>query len=83
LDDYEMYLQAGSAAGMANSRGMQQLGFYQKLVEHPTYDAFWKEQAMDKVLAALPLKVPTLLVHSLWDQEDIYGAPAVYEALKP
>jgi hypothetical protein len=22
-------------------------------------------------------------VHSLWDQEDIYGAPAVYRALKP
>jgi len=34
-------------------------------------------------LAAQPLKVPTLLVHSLWDQEDIYGAPAVYDALKP
>jgi putative CocE/NonD family hydrolase len=29
------------------------------------------------------LKVPTMLVASLWDQEDIYGAPAVYKALKP
>jgi putative CocE/NonD family hydrolase len=24
-----------------------------------------------------------MLVHSLWDQEDIYGAPAVYKALAP
>jgi putative CocE/NonD family hydrolase len=24
-----------------------------------------------------------MLVHSLWDQEDIYGAPAVYKAIKP
>ncbi len=24
-----------------------------------------------------------MLVHSLWDQEDIYGAPAVYRAIKP
>jgi len=24
-----------------------------------------------------------MLVHSLWDQEDIYGAPAVYKALVP
>ncbi len=24
-----------------------------------------------------------LLVHSLWDQEDIYGAPAVYRAIEP
>jgi uncharacterized protein len=29
------------------------------------------------------IKVPILLVHSLWDQEDIYGAPAVYKAIKP
>jgi uncharacterized protein len=27
--------------------------------------------------------VPVMLVHSLWDQEDIYGAPAVYRALEP
>jgi putative CocE/NonD family hydrolase len=38
---------------------------------------------MDKILAAQPLKVPMMLVDSLWDQEDIYGAPAVYKALKP
>jgi putative CocE/NonD family hydrolase len=29
------------------------------------------------------LKVPVLLVASLWDQEDIYGAMAVYRAIKP
>ena len=49
----------------------------------PRYDAFWQDQAMDKVLAAQPLKVPVMLVHSLWDQEDIYGAIAVYKAIKP
>jgi hypothetical protein len=26
--------------------------------------------------------VPTLHVHSFWDQEDIYGSPAVYEAIE-
>ena len=38
---------------------------------------------MDRVLAAEPLKVPVMLVHSLWDQEDIYGDIAVYKAIKP
>ncbi len=38
---------------------------------------------MDKILAGQPLKVPVMLVHSLWDQEDIYGAIAVYQALEP
>jgi len=27
--------------------------------------------------------VPVMLVHSLWDQEDIYGAIAVYKAIEP
>ena len=49
----------------------------------PAYDAFWRDQAVDKVLAKQPLTVPVMLVHSLWDQEDIYGALAVYKAIKP
>jgi putative CocE/NonD family hydrolase len=52
------------------------------VLEHPAYDEWWQDQAMDRILAAQPLKVPTMLVASLWDQEDIYGAPAVYKALK-
>src|SRR6185437_11132308 len=54
-----------------------------KLIEHPAYDSFWQQQAMDKLLAKEPLKVPVMLVHSLWDQEDIYGATAVYKAIEP
>src|SRR5207245_2880695 len=52
-------------------------------LQHPSYDAFWRDQALDQILAAQPLKVPVMLVHSHWDQEDIYGAPAVYKAIKP
>jgi len=83
FDEYDMFLQAGSASALAKQRGLEQMGFWRKMVEHPAYDAFWRDQAMDKVLGALPLKVPTMIVHSLWDQEDIYGAPVVYKALEP
>lgn len=83
FDDYDMYMRGGSAGELGRQRGMEQIGFFQKLVEHPAYDAWWQDQAMDKVLAKEPLVVPVMLVHSLWDQEDIYGAPAVYKALKP
>ncbi|MDQ2988821.1 MAG: CocE/NonD family hydrolase [Pseudomonadota bacterium] len=82
-DDYDTYLRAGSAGELARRRGVTQSGFWRKLVAHPTYDAFWREQAMDKVLAKQPVTVPTMLVHSLWDAEDIYGAIAVYKAIKP
>jgi putative CocE/NonD family hydrolase len=82
-DDYDMFMQAGSAGELARRHGLEQLGFWRKLLDHPTYDAFWRDQAMDKVLGSQPLGVPVMLVHSLWDQEDIYGAPAVYAALEP
>ena len=83
FDDYDMFMQAGSAGELGRRRGLEQVGFWRKILAHPAYDAFWREQAMDKVLAAYPLSVPTMLVQSLWDQEDIYGAMAVYRALKP
>jgi putative CocE/NonD family hydrolase len=82
-DDYDMYMQAGSAGELGRRRGMEQLGFWKKILDHPSYDSFWREQAVDKLLAKQPLKTPVMLVHSLWDQEDIYGAPAVYKAIKP
>ncbi|HYT65271.1 MAG TPA: CocE/NonD family hydrolase [Vicinamibacterales bacterium] len=83
FDDYDLYMRAGSAGELGRQRGLEQIGFWRKLLEHPSYDAFWREQAMDKLLGAQPLKVPVMLVHSLWDQEDIYGAIAVYKALEP
>ncbi len=82
-DDYDEYLKAGSAGELGRQHGMEQLGFWRKLTEHPAYDAFWQQQAMDKVLAAQPLSVPVMLVAGLWDQEDMYGAPAVYKAIEP
>jgi putative CocE/NonD family hydrolase len=82
-DDYDTFLNAGSAGELGRLHGLEQAGFWRKILEHPSYDAFWKEQAVDKILAGQPLTVPVMLVHSLWDQEDIYGAPAVYRAIKP
>jgi len=83
FDDYDAFMSAGSAGELGRRHGLEQVGFWRKLLEHPSYDSWWQQQAMDKILAAQPLKVPMLLVDSLWDQEDIYGATAVYKALKP
>ncbi|HSZ15941.1 MAG TPA: CocE/NonD family hydrolase [Terracidiphilus sp.] len=87
FDDYDEFMSAVSAGDLGHLHGMEQVGFWNKILAHPAYDAFWSDQAMDKVLAddfkSEGIKVPILLVHSLWDQEDIYGAPAVYKAVKP
>ena len=82
-DTYDEFLRAGSAGAMAASRGLEQLGFWRAIAAHPAYDSFWQEQALDKVLAKEPLKVPMLIVDGLFDQEDIYGGPALYKALSP
>jgi putative CocE/NonD family hydrolase len=82
-DMYDEFLQYGSAGELGRRHGLEQVGFWRKLLEHPGYDAFWREQAVDKLLAKEPLQVPVMLVASLWDQEDIYGAIAVYKAIEP
>ena len=80
-DEYESWMEAGSAGAMGQALGMEQLPFWRRLTEHPDYDRFWSEQAMDRVLAARPHTVPTLHVHSQWDSEDIVGAMSVHAAL--
>jgi putative CocE/NonD family hydrolase len=82
-DEYDAYLSAGSAGDFARRYGVDQFPFSRKLMEHPAYDSYWQEQAVDKLLASRKLTVPTMLVVGQWDQEDSYGAPAVYQALEP
>jgi putative CocE/NonD family hydrolase len=81
-DDYNAFLRHGSAGAYGKAMGMEQLPFWQRLTEHPAYDEYWQDQAVDRILGEKPLTVPTLIVGSLWDQEDIYGAPAVFDAVK-
>jgi putative CocE/NonD family hydrolase len=61
FDDYDMYMEAVSAGELGRRRGMDQIGFWRKIVEHPSFDSFWSGQAVDRLLAAQPLKVPVML----------------------
>jgi uncharacterized protein len=81
-DDYTAYLEAGSAGDFARLWRVDQVPFVRKVMDNPAYTDFWQLQAVDRWFAARPLKVPTMLEVGQWDQEDSYGAPAVYRALK-
>jgi len=81
-DDYDTFLRYGSAGAYGRAMGMEQLPAWLRLTQHPAYDEYWQRQALDRVLAKSPLSVPALFVAGYWDQEDIYGAPAVYAAVK-
>lgn len=82
-DVYDVFMRAGSAGELGRQHGLEQVGFWRQLTAHPAYDNYWQSQAMDRILGAQPLKVPVMLVHSLWDAEDIFGAIRVYRALEP
>ena len=83
MDDYENFRRAGSAGDFARAGGLDQLPYWKKVSEHPAYDSFWQGQALDKILADRPLKVPTMWVGALWDQEDMWGAVHAYAATEP
>jgi hypothetical protein len=83
FDDYDTFLEAGSASEIGRRSGADQLPFWRRLTQHPAYDSYWQQQAVDRILAGRPLLVPTLYIHGQWDQEDIYGAPATYAATEP
>jgi putative CocE/NonD family hydrolase len=78
VDDYEAFRRAGSAGAFAQQAGLDQIPWWRKTVEHPAYDQFWQEQALDRHLAAKPLSVPTMWLQGLWDQEDIWGGVHAY-----
>ena len=81
-DDYTRYLDAGSIGDYARKYNIENIPFVQKLFQNPAYTEFWSGQAVDKWMGARPLTVPTMLEVGEFDQEDSYGAPAVYRALK-
>jgi uncharacterized protein len=82
-DDYTNFLEQGSAGDFARYGGLEQLPFWREIEEHPAYDSFWQDQALDKLLAKVPLKVPVLWEQGLWDQEDMWGANHSYAAVEP
>jgi putative CocE/NonD family hydrolase len=55
---------------------------WKRIIENPSYGPYWREVAADQWFDEPSRLVPTLHVHSLWDQEDIYGSPAVYGAIE-
>jgi putative CocE/NonD family hydrolase len=83
LDLYSAYLESGSAGDVMRRYGLDRFAPARKFMEHPSYDAWWRGQALDSLLATKTgASIPTLLVAGMWDEQDQYGAPAVFEALR-
>ncbi len=85
FDDYDMFMQAGSAGELGRLRGLEQTGFWRKILAHPSYDASLAGPGDGQgPRGAAALACWCMLVrYSLWDAEDIRGAMAAgYRAIQ-
>jgi putative CocE/NonD family hydrolase len=81
-DLYAAFLDAGSAGEFGRRYHADRLPAWKRVIENPAYTGFWQQQAVQRLLERIELKVPTLTIHSVFDQEDIYGPIASYDALE-
>jgi hypothetical protein len=82
-DDYNNFLEAGTAANFARARDIDQLPYWKNIENNPSYSGFWQAQALDKLIGKTKLTVPTMWEQGEWDQEDMYGANHSYRAWEP
>jgi len=79
-DGYRFYLDIGPLANVNAKYFHNQIAFWDDLLEHPNYDAFW--QARD-VRRHLNRVTPAVLTVGGWfDAEDLYGALATYTTVE-
>lgn len=83
-DMYSWWLKAGSPAELGRRYlDEKRHRFWRQLMANPEYSEVWQKIAADRLLASSTARlIPTMMVHGWFDQEDIYGAPAAYAALK-
>jgi len=79
-DMYAWYLSFPSLAALTDSTGAMRIPTWRRFVEHPAYDSVWQRRAFERVVSSLT--IPTLVVGGFWDQEDLYGPQATFEALR-
>lgn len=70
-DSYDFYLSAGPLSALNDKYVQGKIRYWNETVEHPDYDAFWKQQAWVQALHSS--SVPNLNVAGFWDQEDPWG----------
>jgi len=78
-DTYNFFLRNVNFAGAAKVAGMENLPTAKIFLTQPSYTKFWQAMAVERDLAHVD--VPTLEVGGWWDQEDMWGTQAEYEAL--
>ncbi len=78
-DNYSFYLKQGALKNFKKLFS-DTVKFWNELMEHPNYDAWWK--ARDARRACKNIKPAMLVVGGTFDAEDCYGAWSLYKAIE-
>lgn len=81
-DMYTWTLELGAAATGLSPLLDDRHEMWSTLMKFPSYGPYWKDVAAENWFDEISRIVPTLHVHGFWDQEDIYGSPAIYGILE-
>jgi uncharacterized protein len=76
-DGYEWFLRLGSTG--ATRQYTRDVAFWNEMLDHPTYDAFW--QARDLRPRLREVKPAVLTVGGWFDAENLFGALQVFQAI--
>jgi putative CocE/NonD family hydrolase len=80
-DGFDYFLERGSFEQDVKKSGSKVLPTWKLFLEHPAYDSVWSSRGVERALTTVA--VPTLTVGGYYDQEDMYGPQAEYQALEP
>ncbi|MEO8727553.1 MAG: CocE/NonD family hydrolase [Acidobacteriaceae bacterium] len=77
-DTYEWYLKLGPLENVNEKYLHGSIPYWNDMMKHPNYDAFWKAEAWVNKLHSAP--VPNLNVAGWWDQEDPWGPWKIFRS---
>lgn len=80
LSAYDFYLQTGAMPNFDAKYYKGQIPYWNEVLKHETYDAWWKARAAGPHLTNITC--PMLFVGGLFDAEDMYGALHSYADAK-
>ncbi|HVZ24608.1 MAG TPA: CocE/NonD family hydrolase [Sediminibacterium sp.] len=80
-DAYEFYLRTGALSNFTQLL-QDSVAFWNDLMNHPNYDAFWQARNARAHTAAIDPGIATLVVGGLFDAEDCYGAWNLYKSIE-
>jgi putative CocE/NonD family hydrolase len=80
-DNYDFYLRSGALPNLTKITG-DSLVFWNDLMSHPTYDAWWKARNDRNFVQHISPSTATLEVGGLFDAEDAFGAQNLYKAIE-